>query len=742
MVELKAGARILAKLLAASVVVATSPGAFVPWLPWSVATVGAATGSTPQPSLALLSQSTWVGNQGAFTISFGLPSGEVVAGTRLSVAVYGKLATRSDFVQSLSRPEGSPIAKLGPVPLISLSVSGNTGTSQAPTSASQSGSQAGNTGTSQVPTSASHGSNQASGTQDNFSLAFMVISGGQSPSPTSPGPSGSPTGQPLLPPVDLDPCPSSGCSGVYPVVVTVEGLASHPSPVTLSTEMIYLSQTAGLVPLGIASLLPVSPSDTPGENQALASAIARAGHLAVTAVVNGAALIPRIGTASSIPSELATAAGNGAEILPSGFVPVDPSSLADSGLASELTGQVDATIHELPASLRTEAVAHDWVAGAPLDRNGLATLAADGFSRIVLPESDLVAQATSLTVTHPWLLDAAQHEDIEVATLDEGLAKDVASTADPVLAAHRVLADLAQVWSDAPNQTSPPRAVVFGFPPGSTVDPAFASAYLALLPGDPLLRPLTLDSYFATVPPPSGNGRNQAQLLPNPRVPLLPAAAIRRARQAAYSLASAAPAGGPRIDATEDLVFEAEGEGLGAAARSRLLNAFDSSVAALSRGVRLFGPDTITLTARKGSLPIEVASAGSALSHLVVEVSSDKLDFSPPPSRCHLLQRGEACAVNVTGATTTVEFRVVARASGDFPLKVKIVAPVGPLVFASASYTVRSASFSGVAYVITAAALGFLALWWGRSAYRTRQSSRLEADEDDNEAQSKEESLR
>ena len=74
---------------------------------------------------------------------------------------------------------------------------------------------------------------------------------------------------------------------------------------------------------------------------------------------------------------------------------------------------------------------------------------------------------------------------------------------------------------------------------------------------------------------------------------------------------------------------------------------------------------------------------------------------------------------------TTERFEVVARTSGAFPLRITLESPDGNLVIGRARLTVRSTAASRVSLAVSASALLFLIVWWGRHIVRGRRAKRL-----------------
>src|SRR5262249_38667905 len=95
-------------------------------------------------------------------------------------------------------------------------------------------------------------------------------------------------------------------------------------------------------------------------------------------------------------------------------------------------------------------------------------------------------------------VQAADQTLVRAAVADSGLASFFVGQADPVLAAHHLLADLAQIYGDAPNDRG--RGVVVVAPSSWLPDPSFLSALLGGLQARRVLAAVTVDSYFDQVP--------------------------------------------------------------------------------------------------------------------------------------------------------------------------------------------------------------------------------------------------
>src|SRR4029077_12220213 len=65
------------------------------------------------------------------------------------------------------------------------------------------------------------------------------------------------------------------------------------------------------------------------------------------------------------------------------------------------------------------------------------------------------------------------------------------------------------------------------------------------------------------------------------------------------------------------------------------------------------------------------------------------------------------------GETSLVQMAVQAQTTGRFPIRVQILAPQGGLI-AQSQQIVRSTAYNRLALFVTAGAVVFLLLWWGR----------------------------
>ncbi|MGH9102536.1 MAG: DUF6049 family protein, partial [Acidimicrobiales bacterium] len=523
------------------------------------------------------------------------------------------------------------------------------------------------------------------------------------------------------------PCPDN-CDGVYPVLVEVYGAKTGVGLARLTTHLVYA--TAATDALRFAWLLPVSaaPASEPGrsltlrgESSARLSALVgalEAGPGGAPVLAPSPATLEALSSSSSrvdratVAALSAWAADPTHQVLEQPFAPADPTALARSGLGTDLAGQLHLGRQVTRSVLQAAPSSGVWVSTGSLEAAG-ARILPPSFGRLVLPERDLVARQSNLTPDHPFTLGGAGPRRSAVAA-DPGLAAHLPSGgADPVLAAHQLLADLAQIYFECPNCTQP-RGVVMAIPPSWQPVTGFLRTLQAGLATSPIVQDSTLGQLFAQVPQQATGGATLTRSLAadQGRPPSLPASGLRATARRLASYASVVASHPATLVPLQELRYLAESSTVTPSAREAYLLAFDSRMAKNVDRVSLAGDQTLTLTSRTGTIPLTLVSSAPWTLHGTLELQSDKLAF-PGGSRHQ---------VSLSAGNNALRFQVRARTTGDFPLQVSLVAPKGGLVLLSERLTIRSTAFSVVAIALTAGAGGFLILWWGRSLMRGRRN--------------------
>lgn len=543
----------------------------------------------------------------------------------------------------------------------------------------------------------------------------------------------------LCVPVDVAPPPDCDASapihlggaaygpGVYPVVVTLRRRGSGSYIDQLVTHLVLVPAAPAGARLSLALVVPVaaaSPLQPDGSRRLDAGTVARLagvggllagrGDAALTMAPDPATLAALADTGSAparaVLSELRRAAA-GVQVMGQPFAPLAPYDLVDAGLSGELS----AHIQRGADIVRTELGAHTnpttWLTTGPLDGPTANALRGVGVTRLVVSTDELQSTGTNRTPSQPYTLDV-EGNDIPAVVQDDALGADLAgadqSGADPVLAAHELLADLAQTYFEAPNAV---RGVVAVAPRLWRPSRQAAGIVLGGLADSPILSTSTLDDLFAGVPSAPGD---RLAAFPGRR-PLLPASRIRNDRADQAALSGSVTELLPAAVSMNDLVLESEAAGLSRSARNAYLSGAEAVLAEQLQMVSVVH-SAVTLTSRKATVPISVQSLLPVPVTVRVTVSSDNLEFANGRDSLVLSVQ------TLRQQNTTFLVPVTARTTGSFALRVSIVTANGGLTLTSERLTINSRVFSGVGVGLSAGALVFLALWWGRELRKGRRA--------------------
>jgi hypothetical protein len=146
----------------------------------------------------------------------------------------------------------------------------------------------------------------------------------------------------------------------------------------------------------------------------------------------------------------------------------------------------------------------------------------------------------------------------------------------------------------------------------------------------------------------------------------------------------------------------------------RLSRRVRSTVLGILSGIQVGSGRRVTLTAKSGSVPVTVINTNAFPVRLRVSVDSAKVGF--PTGATQLTQ--------VNPPNDTVDFTVLARAAGSFPLDVRLETPDGERLIARGSVVLRSTAVSTVALLVVGGSALFLFLAWAR---RTRKRTKAAA---------------
>lgn len=339
-------------------------------------------------------------------------------------------------------------------------------------------------------------------------------------------------------------------------------------------------------------------------------------------------------------------------------------------------------------------------------------LAADLPSRLIVADTLLQPAAQRVTPAEPITVrPAAMRTAVPALIADAGLAAHFDNKRSPVLAAHHVLADLATIYFDSPGRF---RSVVVNPVDGWRATAELFAPLLAGLESSPILETAGPDRLFKLAT--ERTTPRSRVLVAQPSAPALPAGfrSLRRTIASLQDVMADEPAVGQSFD---DRLLIAASALLDTAERRAYVRSLQDAVTEERSKFRLPSGGSLTLTARRGAIPITVRSDAGYDARVLLQVASDRLRFPGGATRTIVLSH----------QNTTQRFTVQTVGSGNVPLRVLLKSPDGQVVLAQARLTIRSRNASGVGVALSVGALGFLLVWWYRHATQRRRAAAADA---------------
>ena len=532
-------------------------------------------------------------------------------------------------------------------------------------------------------------------------------------------------------------------AGVYPLDVVL----STPDGATLDrfvTHVVRLPRADGggaTATMGVHVLVPVQAplSTTPDGTQQLpeaeatrlselAAMLATPGRVGVTLAVNPEtidALAATPGTETALADLRAATAD--LPTLAATYVPVDLGSWFEARLGRDLADQFRAgqeTLRrqlEVDAPLTDLALADDSTGAIGLD--GLRRL---GVTAAVVPATSLDGPDPSTGPAQPVDVTLADGGVLRVLPADAEALQRLEAAEPPVLAAQHTLALLALRRDEA---AATPQGTAMVVPPeriGTDVLDAFlgqlAGAAEPGATGRPVVLPASLREVLDTPPAQDRTGTTIQRRWdgPTPKglggYPTSLAAAhvsVEGYRSMVADLDSS------RLAVLDRTLLVSGDRSLDEQGRQAFLDATTARVVAVVRDVQVPDAQAVTITAREAVIPITAQNDNDHPVRVRMQLQSEKLLFPD----------GDVVTAVLAPGANRLEARVRARASGAFPLDVRVTSPDEGIAIATGRVQVRSTAVSGVGLVLSIGAGVFLLVWWGRHLRRGRRQHRLVGEE-------------
>lgn len=526
--------------------------------------------------------------------------------------------------------------------------------------------------------------------------------------------------------------PSVTREGVYPVRVELREKESGDVLDDFVTHMVTLPTGVDADPLDVALVVPVHapPSVRTDGTMSIGDrwsdafadlATELADHptlpltLAPTAeTIEALATSTRAADRETVSALTRVVDRGGHQLVSGTYVPTDVRALLDAGLGGEFDMQLYRARQILQRYLGRSPSATSRLVDERLDAAALARIEAQGVTHVVPAESVLEPVTLRTTLTATFAV-TARRGALEAAVADTGLGAHFTRDANPVLNATHLLADLAILFFDRPGRADDRRGVVVQPPRDWLPNARFGEALLAGLGEAPILEPVTLETFFEAVGPARISGRPLVRKFRPPEPGTgLSGAATREMRRRLDAFASTVEVDNPSVGRIERTLLTSMSTEVRARHRAAYLGGVDRQIALQLRRIQMPQNRSITLTARKGELPITVTNRLPYPVNVVVELTSDTLEFSGPARR----------EIQLARQNTTQTFAVRTQGSGSFPVLVRVFSPEGELLLAESRFTVRSTAVSGVGVGLSVGALAFLLLWWASHLRSRRREPR------------------
>ena len=396
-------------------------------------------------------------------------------------------------------------------------------------------------------------------------------------------------------------------------------------------------------------------------------------------------------------------------------------ALVNSGLGGDVDTQIQrgqSLLHNRfrQAKLATSVIrppqsAIDATSVQQLSRQGASLLLLDGDAGEA-PPTGLVSEekpVQQVPLGKSRSIDAIVPEGQIQAMLASPLVQE-----DPVLGAHVVVADLAEIWLESPSVA---RTVALMLPEQLPIPSSFFGPFARGVASAPWLEPLKATKVASDTRKPGTLSHIGTWRGPTFSGDYVQSVKKARKRIDAYRSTLIGPSALPATLETSLLFAEADDftsvERLGRPfidiVHTTISAKFSEVHADVSQPVTLTSSDSVS------SIPVHIVNASGTPLQVSVQLVSPRLSFA----------NGNTKVVHLTGSDTTLSFGVTPNTTGRFGVQVFVRTPSGKQVN-SALLIVRSTAYNRIALLITIGALVVLLALWARRGLMTRRSQRSE----------------
>jgi len=399
------------------------------------------------------------------------------------------------------------------------------------------------------------------------------------------------------------------------------------------------------------------------------------------------------------------AAADGVELSALPYSSPDIPQLLASGLGKDLPAQLDLGRRAVQEGIGAETT--DTVLrppGSDVDSQTLSRLRAGGVKVLLLDDGPVEQPPQDRGFAPPATasFEAGGEASITAVAPDEGVQALISSPItedDPRLAAQWVLGDLAAIWLEQPDESRSVAAIV------STEEElpgAFLTSFTRNVAAAPWLQTRTATAIADRFPAETGAARlRSSRPAPIPKDYL---GEINDARAMIDTFRSVLvdPDSTTLPSRLQRDLLLSEGSALVANEQLGLswISSIRERIADRFAGLTPDTSQVVTLTSRRGVIPLRIPNATGEQVHVLVRLVSSRLQFTGENPR-------------EVEPPKTLTFSVATRTTGTFPVQVVVESPTGqPLT--EATLVVRSTAYSRIALYITLGAVAVLVGLWLR----------------------------
>jgi hypothetical protein len=418
-------------------------------------------------------------------------------------------------------------------------------------------------------------------------------------------------------------------------------------------------------------------------------------------------------------------AAAGRPVLQQPYVNISLDALVAADLPYELLRQIERGDAVLTDTFGKPPTKTTWLAGPDLGADGLSALPGLGARHAVVNAAQVAPLPdglANLSAAQPFLLAPPESDEsvkvvpsiVDAMALDPVVIDRLEGPGSPALVANRVLTELAVLWFEQPGVE---RGAVL--PLNATISPDAVRAILTGLDAGGVFSAVSLDDLFDTVAPLQDARRKPLarSLTPTSLNRIAPAEAseIRADRSIVRTFGDLVGVTSPLANSSDRQFLLATSADLTRLARQEAAANVIKIIDDIEAGIT--GPErfVLTLTDRKGTIPLTLRNDSGIPLNVVVQLRSPKLSFP----------EGTAIPITLEEGSTRIDIPVEARVSGAFPLNIEVTSPDGQRQLVVSRYTIRSTAVAGAGIVLSIGAGLFLIIWWAQHWRRTRRSGRL-----------------